>query len=69
VAVLVLRKGLVVRNERAQKRGVVIDWGTLESRYRDYMLAHKDDADAVRVWTSDNIEIWPLSDTEPLEAL
>lgn len=66
--VVVLRKGLIVRNERAQKRGVVIDWGTLESRYRQYMLARRDDADAVRVWTSDNIEVWPLSDTQPENA-
>jgi hypothetical protein len=67
VPVQVLRKGLIVRNHKIDKKGVVIDWGTRESKYREYTLRYKEEADAVRVWTSDKIEIWPLEDLMPEE--
>lgn len=61
-SIALLRRGLVVLNSSLGKKGVIIDWGTTGVRYREYLPANTD-IDAVRVWTGQDIEIWPLSET------
>ncbi len=58
---LSLRKGLVLKHTDKRKKGVVIDWGTTGAKYRKYVLSKRELADAVRVWTGERIEIWPLA--------
>jgi hypothetical protein len=43
---------------------VVIDWGVRDPKHRRYMLTKRDAADAVRVWTGQSIEVWPLREVE-----
>ncbi len=58
-----LRKGLVLVNNKLSKKGVVIDWGRMGGiKHRPYMLDSKEAADAVRVWTGNRIEVWPLAE-------
>ncbi|MDA8086612.1 MAG: hypothetical protein M0Z75_07930 [Nitrospiraceae bacterium] len=56
-----LRKGLVLKHTGKQGKGVVIDWGITGAKYRKYIPSKKDLADAVRVWTGERIEVWPLA--------
>jgi len=56
-----LRRGSVVAHARSEKKGVLIDWGVYNRKYNKYMLAKKDAADCIRVWTAGAIEVWPLS--------
>lgn len=55
------KKGDVIRLQGSEKHGIVIDWGIYHQKYRRYMLAKRDMADCVRVWTSSAIEIWPIN--------
>lgn len=50
-------------------KGVVIDWGVIGDKYRDYTLAKREAADSVRVWTTHNIEIWPITEVTAEEAV
>lgn len=55
-----LRKGMVIRNTAKKKKGVVIDWGVTDAKYREYLISKNERADAVRVWTGHRIEVWSL---------
>lgn len=56
-----LKKGATIRLEGSDKRGIVIDWGIYNAKYKRYMLAKRDIADCIRVWTSSAIEVWPVT--------
>ncbi len=60
-----LRRGSVVAHSRSEKKGVLIDWGVYNQKYKKYMLVSKDAADCIRVWTAGAIEVWPLSSIRP----
>ncbi len=61
-----LKRGLVIRHTRLNKRGIVIDWGLLSSKHREYEIASRERAEAVRVWTKSQIEIWPLKEIDAI---
>ena len=58
---LFLRKGLVLKHSEKKAKGIVIDWGVTGAKYRKYVLSKKERADSVRVWTGEQIEVWPLA--------
>ena len=60
-----LKKGDTIRLEGSEKKGIVIDWGIYNMKYRRYMLAKRDIADCIRVWTSSAIEVWPMTMVKP----
>lgn len=61
-----LKKGEVIMHAGSSKKGIVIDWGIYHSKYDRYMLAKKEEAELIRVWTSDAIEIWPINNILPI---
>ena len=65
VIALVPKKGDSIRLDGSNKRGIVIDWGVYHQKYKRYMLARRETADCIRVWTSSAIEVWPLNMIRP----
>lgn len=56
-----LRRGTIIQLHDNKKKGVVIDWGVYNQKYKKYVLSKKDAADYIRVWTDDAIEVWPIN--------
>lgn len=59
------KRGQLIRHADNGKRGVIIDWGVYNQKYKRYMLAKRDSAECIRVWTSTAIEVWPISSARP----
>lgn len=60
-----IRKGAVIKHKNSKKKGIVIDWGIYNQKYKRYVLTKKETADCLRVWTSSAIEVWPRNMTMP----
>lgn len=57
-----LRKGLIVFNRATKLKGIVIDWG-VKKKHRSYLPlpSYNRMAEAVRVATGSEVEIWPVT--------
>ncbi|MBI4823349.1 MAG: hypothetical protein HY805_03850 [Nitrospirae bacterium] len=55
-----LKRGDIVKHFSSDQKGVVVDWGVFHHKFKRYVLAKRETADFVRVWTGGKIEVWPI---------